>query len=166
MKTVHCSLFTVHGQKGLTLIEVLVAVTLLAIGLLGVAMMQVTSISSNAFSREMSVATELGQDLIEKLKSSTYTAATEDPTLIATVTHTNAELFDAFGHAQPNPIDGRGMATDAAGASVPLRLYTRIWTVTDNTPAANMKSIEVRVEWNDNTGTLHAVTLEGVKVQE
>src|SRR4030066_2083419 len=70
------------SHAGFTLIEVLVALTILSIGLLGVALMQVTSISGNTFSREMSVATQLGQDMLEKLRTYEYTSTTTDNALL------------------------------------------------------------------------------------
>ena len=158
-------------RDGFTLIEVLVSLSVLIIGLLGVALMQVVSISGNTFSKEMAVATELGQDMLETLRASTYTSTVVDTTLSAG-DHTNAELFDASGNAQLNPIDAKGMATDSGGALLPLRLYTRRWTVTDPAAGAtfgtgtNMKTIAVTVTWNDRTGTAHSVVLEGVKVRQ
>ncbi len=71
------------NKAGLTLIEVLVALTILAIGLLGVALMQASSISGNVFSREMVVATELSHDMLEKLMTFDYTSLTEDAPLLA-----------------------------------------------------------------------------------
>ncbi len=160
------------NKTGLTLIEVLIALTILSIGLLGVAMMQVMSISGNTFSREMVVATELSQDILEKLSTFEYTETVEDPTLTDTTAgppHTNGELSDANGNPQPNPIDVRGMATDLTGALVPFRLYTRTWAVTDDGlgfGTTNMKTIAVTVTWTDRTGDTHTVTLEGTKVRE
>jgi type IV pilus assembly protein PilV len=157
-----------NSQKGLTLIEVLVALTILAIGLLGVALMQVSSISGNVYSKEMAIATELGQDMIEKLKTSTYTSTVVDSTLTAGA-HTNAELSNANGNPQPNPIDGRGMSTNLAGASVPLLLYTRIWNVTDNGlgTGTNMKTIVVTVSWAEKGNALNtrSIQIRGVKVR-
>ncbi len=165
----------VSSGRGFTLVEVMVSLTILAIGLLGVAMMQVSSISGNTFSREMAVATELGQDMIEKLNISTWTSLVEDTKLDAALNpHTNAELLDASSNAQANPIDAKGMSTDLSNNDLPAgtRLYTRTWTVTDPAVGAatfgagtNMKSITVTVTWTDNMGTTHTVTIDGLKVR-
>ena len=115
----------------------------------------------------MATATELGQDLMERLKASTYTAAAiTDDTTLTVGPHDNLELANALGVSQPNPIDGRGM-NNLAGVLVPLRLYTRTWTVTDDGLGVNtnMKTIVVTVAWNDKTGTTHTITMEGVKVR-
>jgi type IV pilus assembly protein PilV len=61
-----------RGQAGFTLIEVLVAVIILAIGILGLAPMLVISMQGNQFSREMSDAAYLAQDRIEQLKNQAF----------------------------------------------------------------------------------------------
>ena len=55
-------------KKGFTLIEVLVGLVLLAIGLLAIAGMQMTSVRGNFFSGNMTQASILAQDRLEALK--------------------------------------------------------------------------------------------------
>ncbi len=57
------------NAKGFTLIEVLVGVVILAIGLLGIAGMQVTSVKGNYFSNNLTQANYVAQDRIEFLKN-------------------------------------------------------------------------------------------------
>jgi len=57
-----------QSKKGFSLLELLIALVILAVGLLGVAGMQVTSISGNAFSNNVTIATGLAQSRIEELK--------------------------------------------------------------------------------------------------
>lgn len=57
------------GQKGFTLLELMVAMIVLAIGLLGLAPMFVMSMRGNQFSREVSETAYLAQDRIEQLKN-------------------------------------------------------------------------------------------------
>ncbi len=150
-----------RGRGGFTLIEVLIALTILAIGLLGVALMQVTSISGNTFSREMSVATELGQDMLEQLRTLQYTSSTTDNALLGGNHPDNTDVADglAVGVGNANIIDERGLTVG------PL-IYTRTWTVTDNTPAANMKAIDVTVSWTEKGAALpRSITITGVKVR-
>jgi len=59
------------GEKGFTLIEVLVAMIVLAIGILGLAPMLVISMQGNQFSREITEATYLAQDRLEQLRNQT-----------------------------------------------------------------------------------------------
>ncbi len=170
-KIVDCQLSIVNSRAGFTLIEVLIALTILLIGLLGVALMQVISISGNTFSKEMAVATGLGQDMVEKLEASTYTATVEDPALVAGNHPTTADMnagwapaVDTDGNANAcnsttNLVDERGLQVG------PLR-YIRTWVVTDNDPVTDMKGIEVIVCWEEKGTTERSVTITGIKVQE
>ncbi len=56
-------------KKGFTLIEVLIGLIILAIGILAVAGMQITSIIGTSFSSNMTQASVLAQDRLEFLKS-------------------------------------------------------------------------------------------------
>lgn len=60
------------GEKGFTLIEVAAGLIILAIGLLGIAAMQVTSTKGGYFSNNVTQATILAQDKLEYLKNLTY----------------------------------------------------------------------------------------------
>jgi len=64
-----CNLQT---KKGFTLIEVLVAMLVLAIGLLGLATLATTVINGNAFSNEMTTATTLAQEKLEDIQGQGY----------------------------------------------------------------------------------------------
>jgi len=57
------------NKKGFTLIEVLVGLVLLAIGLLAIAGMQITSVRGNFFSSNMTQASILAQDCLETLRN-------------------------------------------------------------------------------------------------
>ena len=56
-------------KKGFTLIEVLIGLIILAIGVLAVAGMQITSIIGTSFSSNMTQASVIAQDRLEFLKS-------------------------------------------------------------------------------------------------
>jgi len=79
----HCA------EKGFTLVEILVAVSIFAIGLLAVAMMLDSAIQYNSSARLMSEATEIAQYQMEKLMSAPYD---------------DAELEEAFSPYGPNLI--------------------------------------------------------------
>ncbi len=179
----------VKNKKGVTLIEVLVAIVILAVGLTSVAMMQYMAVSGNALGRETQIASELGQDLLERMRS----------TPVRNDTGTVNSIFVAYTHPTEednttlqNPV-GSGDAdydpvTRAGGMT-----FTRIWWVEDDcrsvvindpnpnalvcTPAPpgacaggaamnNVKAIAVRVCWTDKNGGNHSVTLNGVKWDE
>ena len=108
------SIYKPIGNRGFTLIEVLITVFLLVTAILGVISTTVIVIKSNSLSKEMTTATTLAKDKMEGIKNSAATAAG----------------YDAL----------------AGGSETGLEtIYTRTWTLT---PAAGMKTIEVKVEWN------------------
>ncbi|MEA1970236.1 MAG: prepilin-type N-terminal cleavage/methylation domain-containing protein [Thermodesulfobacteriota bacterium] len=112
------------NDKGFTLIEVMIAIFILVVGLLGVAGVAVTVINGNAFSKEITTATTLAQDKMEELKNTRYSNITS-----------GSDTQDSF--------------------------YTRTWTSTPDSPAADMKTIDVTVQfpWK---GATHNVTLNTI----
>ena len=61
-------------KKGFTLIEVLIGLVILAIGILAIAGMQMTSVRGNFFSHYLTQANYTGQDRLEFLDNLSYTA--------------------------------------------------------------------------------------------
>jgi len=59
-------------EKGFTLIEVLIGVIILAIGVLAIAGMQITSTRGNFFSNSLMHATYVAQDRLELLKNKDF----------------------------------------------------------------------------------------------
>lgn len=57
------------NKKGFTLVEVLVGLVILAIGLLAIAGMQLSSVKGNSFSSNLTQASVLAQDRLEILRS-------------------------------------------------------------------------------------------------
>jgi len=156
------SIFNSH--TGLTLVEVLVALTILSVGLLGVALMQVTSISGNAFSREMAVATELGQDMLEKLNAQEYTDTALTPGNHPTATDVANGLAVAVD-TDGVPCNSSTNIVDERGLQVGPSLYIRTWNVIDNDPVTGMKNITVTVCWKEKGTTARSITITGVKVR-
>ena len=64
----------VFKRNGFSLIEVLIALTILAIGLLAIASLQVTSVRGNFFSNSLMQATYVAQDRLEFLGNRPYSS--------------------------------------------------------------------------------------------
>jgi type IV pilus assembly protein PilV len=60
------------NKNGFTLLEVLIAIVILSIGLLGMASLTVGIINGNKFSKEVTTATTLAQDQIEDIRRTSY----------------------------------------------------------------------------------------------
>jgi prepilin-type N-terminal cleavage/methylation domain-containing protein len=182
----------IRNKKGLTLVEVLIAIVILAIGLLGVAMLQYMAIGGNAFGREMQLATKLGQEFLEVTRSTPFRDATGNiNSIFQEGNHPNA--FDvAFDPSLQNPAGSGDPSYDSITRAGGMT-FTRVWWVLNNCrnitindpdpnkpvcnpvpPAActggsqmnNISAIAVRVCWIDQQGGNHSVTLNGVKWDE
>ncbi len=126
------------GQRGFSLIEALVAASLLGIISLGFAIGADRAVRFNVHSRSVTAATTLAQAKIEELASKVSTDA----------------QLTAGAHADAaNPLTSLGTAGG---------IYTRTWFVTNDTPAAGLKTIQVTVTWSLYTDP-HTVNLVMVK---
>lgn len=88
------------------------------VSLLGLISVTTSVITGNAFSQQMTTATNLAQEKMEVLKREGYD---------------HADLTAGGHNDASNPI---------------ASLYTRSWNVVDNSPDTNMKTVTVTVTWN------------------
>ena len=65
-------------DKGFTLIEVLIAILILSVGLLGMASLTVAIINGNKFSNDLTTATTLAQDKMEDIRRTAYASVTNE----------------------------------------------------------------------------------------
>ncbi len=110
-------------DEGFTLIEVLIAISILAVGLLAVATMQIMSIKVNSTAGQITDRITLAQDKLEELMALPYSSPwLEDLGDPPSGTDTN-------GNTHQETTDG----------------YTISWTVTDDALVSNTKLITVTV---------------------
>ena len=89
---------SIDGQKGFTLLEVLIAILVLSIGLLGLAALQINALQSSYYSYQVSVANLAVKDVRERLWESLLEFPFEDS---AYVMCPSGELSDGL------PVDER-----------------------------------------------------------
>ena len=111
------------GEKGFTLLEVIVAISILTFGLLAVASMQMTAIRGNYNASNITEATTVAQDRLEELMGLTYGHSDLSVPVGGGVTN----------HPDPNPPPG----------------YTISWDVESDNPVTNSKLITITVQWQD-----------------
>lgn len=162
-----CELCSRSPQRGFTLLEVLVAITILAIGILALARMQVQAVQSNSSGRQLTEATILAQDKVEdiRLVNKLYLSDTSlpEPAVIQDTltnwsidTDGNGILDDFDWDAPPGP-EGIEGPIDVTGAALATGGYIREWCVEDGVPVAKAKTIHVRVSYNNRQVTLKTV---------
>jgi prepilin-type N-terminal cleavage/methylation domain-containing protein len=146
------------SQSGLTLVEVLVSVALLGVGLLPVAYMQSSGTRSGMTSYGVVTASALAVELNDKLRNIPYS----DPRLAQTSDYVAPDV--TLSPASPLASDGSYWAACAPNQSGGTATcgYTRTLRITNNTPIANAKRIDVRVSWSQY-GTTQSYILSTIK---
>ena len=139
------------GKKGFTMIEVMIALVILAVGLLGVASLQVSAIKGNNLSDNITSALTLAEDKMEELLGLDY----DNPELKDLV-KTNNDDLDIIDSEM---IDREELNINESGKANSGH-FRRIWNIADNIPVENNKTIKVIVTWDKNS---HRVSLTSVK---
>jgi prepilin-type N-terminal cleavage/methylation domain-containing protein len=131
-------------NQGFTLIEVLVAMVVATIGLLGLAMMQGYAIQGNATGSKFTRATFLAQQQLELIKDG------------------NSVIEGTFGYIDMDTVSGT-VTLDSGGPETvdengdPGGPFNRSWAVFTSTDWA--RRIVVTVTWQDVQGTTRRVQL-------
>lgn len=125
----------VRGAPGITLVEVLAALTIFAIVSAGLVAASVGAVRYNRASSAFSSATALAQDQLEQLRAL-------DPGI-------NPAALTGGTHDDPNnlmtALGVRGGVSSGTG------VFTRQWTVTRNSPIAGISTVVVSVSWTDGS---------------
>jgi prepilin-type N-terminal cleavage/methylation domain-containing protein len=133
-------------KEGFSLIEVLVALVILAVGLLGLALFQTTAIKGNAIASKWTVATELAQDRLERFRHVGWD----------NIVSSAAGGFTTGPPPQPTYANLPGAAGD--NTIVRGTQYYRIWYVTSNA-TDSLKTITVWCCWSDDAARWHNIML-------
>lgn len=125
-------------EEGYTLIEVLMAISIFAVGMLALASLQTSSIKVNSTAKHVTTRTTWAQDRIEKLMALPYS----DPWL------------EEAGNPDGTDSDGNTHKETTS------ENYTISWVVDDDNPVDNVKLITVTVTGYGGTTVLTAIKAE------
>lgn len=128
-------------ERGFTLLEVTVALGMLATGLLAVSAAQIYAMRGASTGRHTSDAAEIVQDQVEAFQRMTWNEDQIDPTLAATggawVPGGGGQVVDRF--------------VDTDAVQMVEQSYSLQWRIQDTVSATGvfLKTIDVRVQWNE-----------------
>ncbi len=123
------------NQNGFTLIEIMIAITVFAIGILAVAAMQISAIKGNSYASHLSEASTITQNQMERFVLCNY-----------------ADLDDAAVNLNDN-----GNSQGVTGVQ-----YTTVCTIDDDQPIPNTKTISISTTWTEK-GAPKKVTMDYIK---
>lgn len=133
------------GTSGFTLIEVLITLVIFAVGILGLALMQLSAIRGNSVANRLTEASNIATDQIEQMFNWDYNDNRLEGSTNATYNLINGANQIADGHR----LDARGN-------------YDIIWNIQENTPAAGSKTVDITVIWFDR-GQRKELTFSTIK---
>ncbi len=108
-----------HRNSGFTLIEIMIAIAIIAIGIFGVMSLIITVMKGNTLSKRVTTATTIAQDKMEDFKRMDYDSIKDDADFYS---GTDTTTYDIY--------------------------YYQKVTVTPDDPAIDTKTIGVGIFWN------------------
>jgi type IV pilus assembly protein PilV len=149
-------------QEGYSLVEILIAITVLAFGLMAVATMQVTAIKTNASASGMSQGLTLAQAKVEELMNLSYNHSDllDDGGGINNGTGQDTAPDDGVDDDGGN--FGLDDTTGADGSEANDSRYTIYWNIAVDEPVTNSKTIRVIVTWTER-GRDKRIALDFIK---
>ncbi len=129
-------------ESGFTLLEVMIAMAILGVGLLSIAVAQLSAIKVSARSRNLQQAMFLAREQMDDIEALPL----------------NAPLLQAAATTD-DPANPLQTGNDPENQTS----FNRSVTVTPNAPVAGLAQVSVTVIWNNSQGVLRQVQLNSVK---
>lgn len=147
-----------RANRGFSLVEVLVAMTILSIGILGIATLTGTALKTSSYSQALTQAVHLAEDRLEALRSVPFDnlELTDNLTARTDLLRVCAGAAPAFNCTPTNTIDVQWSATDFTATGKMHFTWTYVVTYLDidgngvaNPSADGAKRVDVTVAWTD-----------------
>ena len=120
-------------RKGFTILEVMVAFTILVIGVMAIVPITVFMYKSNVHNKRLSSAKFLAEEYAENFRAVDYgNIQLQD----------DADTSDLFDIDTPDHADTTTMQRDT---------FYVMWNIAENVPSTGIKSINIIVAWDDRT---------------
>ena len=160
-----------HKNEGFTILEIIIAITILAFGLLAVATMQGSSIKGNSLAIGITEGITLAQDKAEELSRLAY-----DDALLTDTTDDGGDTTNQDADQNGIDDDDEGTVVDdilnfglnqtggGADNTETVGRYTINWNVAVNQPLNNVKTIRVIVLWTDRGAVVKRASVECMKM--
>jgi type IV pilus assembly protein PilV len=129
--------------RGMTMVEVLVALLIATVGLVGALAMSSSMIAGTTQSRQMTEATVLAQSKMEEQQLRT-------------------SPLPAFGISESDGCDAQLTCSSPTPTNA---IYTRTVTWGPDSPDGLSTAVTVAVSWNDSAGRPHAITVADQRVK-
>ncbi len=146
----------INDNCGFTIVELMIAMAIMAFGVLGYTFLQSRALQNRVFARELNRGTIIAQDFMERLMALPY----------------NHTLLDDNASGLPpttHPPNGSGVTKDGKEwvetTEGNFRYYTR-WEVTANLPDTDIKLIELFTVWEKKSADDGTISLGGYKKED
>jgi prepilin-type N-terminal cleavage/methylation domain-containing protein len=138
---------TLPNSTGFSLIELLVAIVLIAVGSLATMTMQRAAVKKNNLTDTRQTAAQLAREILETVRQTNYVSTN--------LNTTSGSFVTLSGVTRPGLIQG---------TTNPGNIFTRQLKIDDNTPINNVKQVQVRVTW-DHSGVTQSLSLTTFKTK-
>ncbi|UCH82358.1 MAG: prepilin-type N-terminal cleavage/methylation domain-containing protein [Nitrospiraceae bacterium] len=161
------SLSACSREKGFTLIEIMIALIVLMTGMLGVLGMQYYAVGGNVSSKDMRVATNISQQLIEQFNAVPYASLASgsdvEPVPAVETSLSGGIIYTRTYWVHPNCI---ALQLDGDDGTCNPALAASCLTDPDAALATASSAIRVRTCWTDKNNTNRSVTLNTLRWDE
>jgi type IV pilus modification protein PilV len=137
-----------RSPSGFSLIELLVAIVLIAVGSLATITMQQMAVKKNNLTDTRQTAAQLTREILETVRQTNY--------ISTNLNTTSGNFITLSAGTRPGLIQG---------TTNPGNIFTRQLKVDDNTPITNVKKIQVQVTWNQS-GITQSLLLATFKTRD